>query len=83
MVTDAELLKTAGEPMTGELGPIVNQHPGKLDPMPASHSATWSTKAAASRADLSPATSRPIVYRVAVSTAVSCQTGPMPLSLPT
>jgi hypothetical protein len=30
VVTDAKLLKTAGEPMTGELGPIISQHPGKL-----------------------------------------------------
>jgi hypothetical protein len=32
VVTDATLLKTAGEPVTGELGPIVGQHPGELDP---------------------------------------------------
>jgi hypothetical protein len=49
--------------------------------MPASRAATWSTKPAVSRADLSPATSVPIPERVAVSTAVSCQTGPMPSGL--
>jgi len=51
--------------------------------MPARRSATWSTKLAPSRADLSPATRAPIPWRVAVSTAVSCQTGPTPSGLPT
>src|SRR5512133_1447273 len=62
-------------------GPLSVSTPPSSTPMPARRSATWSTKPAASRADLSPATSLPIAYRVAVSTAVSCQTGPMPSGL--
>jgi hypothetical protein len=62
-------------------GPLSVSTPVSSAPMPASRSPTWSTKAAASRADLSPATSLPIAERVAVSTAVSCQTGPMPSGL--
>jgi hypothetical protein len=68
----------AGERRGGAPGAVVGQDPAKLDPDPASRSARWSTTPAASRADRSPATRAPIPARVAVSTTVSCQTGPMP-----
>src|SRR5215207_11161941 len=32
MLADAEFLEMASEPMTGELGAIVGQHSGQLDP---------------------------------------------------
>ena len=41
-------------------GPVSLSTPVSSAPIPARRSATWSTKAAASRADLSPATSSPI-----------------------
>jgi hypothetical protein len=56
VLTDAELLDMAGEPMTGEFWPLSVSTPVSSTPMPARRSATWSTKLAASRADLSPAT---------------------------
>ena len=60
MLADAELLEVAGERLASELRAVVSEDPGELDPMPSRRSATWSTKLAASRADLSPATRVPM-----------------------
>jgi hypothetical protein len=60
MLADAEVLKVAGECLASELGAVVSEDRAEFDPMPARRSATWSTKPAASRADLSPATRAPI-----------------------
>jgi hypothetical protein len=60
VVTDAKLLEMAGEPMTGELGPIIGQHPGKLGADAGQPLGEVVDKAAVSRADLSPATNSPM-----------------------
>jgi hypothetical protein len=61
MVVNGEVLEVGGEPTAGELGAVeLVSTPVSSAPMPASRSATWSTKPAASRADLSPATRAPI-----------------------
>jgi hypothetical protein len=59
-VANLEARKVAGNALPMNSGPLSVRTSVSSTPMPSSRSATWSTKLAASRADLSPATSVPM-----------------------
>ena len=65
-----------------ELGPVVGEHPGDADTETAQLRITWSRNRSAISVFEGPRNTWQIAHRVAVSTAVSCQTFPTPLRFP-